>query len=204
MIDCSAEMSFDTARVIRMNKTVVAGLCAMVLLASCSTNKFTMQDYALTPTHVAILRNTDGVERTALNAVRMRDQGKIGLRSPRLTEHLFSTEIIRSTADPIRIQLRTTPYDDSLLSAPGVVVLISGDTTTLINERDTTTHYTPLPVGKPFLLEIKHDGAWFEILVGHTPLGLQRTSLTNTEWVLIGLPRKGNILVGDPRFNLGY
>lgn len=187
-----------------MSRRAIAILGVVIVLASCSNTRFTMSDDAFTPTQVSILKNLQSVERTALNAVRLMGPSKVGLRASRFTEHLFSTEIIRTTVDPMTIQIRTTPYDDSLLAMPGITLVIASDSTTLINDQDTSTHYTPLPIGKPFLLEIKHDGAWFDLQIGHTHLGLQRTTLPNTEWVLIGLPRNGSILVGDPRFNFGY
>ncbi len=187
-----------------MNKSVIAIMSIVLIVTACSNTRFTMHDNAFTPTHVAILKNVSAVERTATNAVRLKGQSKVGLRATRFTEHLFSTEIIRSTGDPMTIQIRTTPYDDSLLAMPGITLIVASDSTTLINQQDTSTHYTPLPIGKPFLLEIKHDGALFDLQIGHTHLGLQHTTLPNTEWVLIGLPRSGSVLVGDPRFIFGY
>lgn len=187
-----------------MSKSVLAIMSIVLIVASCSNTRFTMHDNSFTPTHVAVLKNVDGVERTATNAVRLKGLSKVGLRAIRFTEHLFSTEIIRSTTDPVIVQVRTTPYDDSLLAMSGITFIISSDSTTLINQQDTTRHYTPLPIGKPFLLEIKHDGALFDAQIGHTHIGHQRTALPNTEWVLIGLPKNGNVLVGDPRFNFGY
>ncbi len=173
-------------------------------LASCTTSKFTMHDYAVTPTHVAKLFNPDSIDRTALNAVRLKGPSKMGMRSPRFTELLFSTEIIRYTTSTVVIQVRTTPFDDSLSAQRGIVFRISGDTTTMINGVDTSAYYTPLPTGKPFLVELRNDGSWFDARIGHTSLGLQRTALPATEWVLIGLPNKGSILVGDPQFNFVY
>jgi hypothetical protein len=186
-----------------MSKALAAIFMSMAL-ASCTTSKFTMHDYAITPTHVAKLFNADNIERTALNAVRLKGPSKMGMRSPRFTELLFSTEIIRYTAGTVVIQVRTTPYDDSLMAQRGIVFRIDGDTTTMINGADTSVHYTPLPTGKPFLVELRNDGSWFDVRIGHTSLGLQRTALPATEWVLIGLPNKGSILVGDPQFNFVY
>jgi hypothetical protein len=181
----------------------IAAIFMCIGLISCTTSRFTLHDYAFTPTQVVKLYNPDNIERTALNALLLKGPSKIGMRSPHFTELLFSTEIIRYTTNPIEIQLRTTPYDDSLHSHQGVVFKLHGDTTTMINGADTSTYYTPLPTGRPFLLELRNDGAWFDVRIGHTSLGHQRTALPATEWVLIGLPSKGSLLVGDPQFNFG-
>ena len=182
----------------------LAAIFICMAVVSCTTSKFTMHDYALAPTHVVKLFNADSIERTALNAVRLKGPSKIGMRSPRFTELFFSTEIIRYTTGTVVIQVRTTPYDDSLMAQRGIVFQINNDTTTMINGADTSAFYTPLPTGKPFLVELRNDGSWFDVQIGHTSLGLQRTALPATEWVLIGLPNKGSILVGDPQFNFAY
>jgi len=160
-----------------------------------------MHDFSLLPTQGAKLVNADSIERTAANALRLKGPSKIGLRAQRYTESLFSTEIIRSTPDPMLIQFRTTPFDDSVHKQQGVVLVLSADSTTICNGPDTTTYYTPLPIGKPFLFEVRQDASWFNLLVHHTRLGHQRSALPMTEWVLIGLPSRGSIVVGDPEFN---
>lgn len=178
---------------------VVVGFACIVV--SCSTTKFTMHDFSILPTQGVKLVNVDSIEKTAANAVRLNGPSKLGLRAQRYTELLFSTEIIRSTTDPIVIQFRTTPFDDSVYKHRGVMLVLSADSTTMFNGPDTTTYYTPLPIGKPFLFEVRQDGSWFDLVIHHTHLGHQRTALPMTEWVLIGLPYRGSILVGDPEFN---
>jgi hypothetical protein len=184
-----------------MSRLLLGAVCAACILVSCNTNKFTMHEFSALPTQGVKLVNVDSIEKTAANAVRLSGPSKIALRAQRYTETLFSTEIIRSTADPIVIQLRTTPYDDSVHKNVGVKLIIVGDSTTMYNGADTSTFYTPLPIGKPFLFEARQDGLWFDLVIHHKMLGHQRTSLPMTEWVLIGLPKKGSLLVGDPQFN---
>ncbi|MEY2720190.1 MAG: hypothetical protein RLZZ273_1556 [Bacteroidota bacterium] len=184
-----------------MNRAICVAVILSLVLASCNTTKFTMHDFSLLPTQVVKLVNADSIQRTAANAVRLSGPSMVGLRGQRYTELLFSTEIIRSTAEPIVVQFRTTPFDDSVHKYRGVMLVLSADSTTLFNGPDTTTYYTPLPIGKPFLFEVRQDASWFDLVIHHTRLGHQRTALPLTEWVLIGLPRRGSILVGDPEFN---
>lgn len=184
-----------------MSRLQLAVACLAYMLVACNTSKFTMHEFSLLPTQGVKLVNVDSIEKTAVNAVRLSGPSKIALRAQRYTELLFSTEIIRSTPDPIVIQLRTTPYDDSVHKNIGVTLVLAGDSTTMYNGADTSTLYTPLPIGKPFLFEARHDGSWFDLVIHHTKLGHQRTSLPMTEWVLIGLPKRGSVLVGDPQFN---
>lgn len=185
-----------------MNSARVALVAAALFLAACSTHKFTMQQYALVQTHGVKLVNREKITLTAVNAFRMNGPSKVGLRAQKQTELVFSTEIIRNTSDRIIIQARTTPYDDSTHALKGVSFIIEGDSTTIVNGKDSRTYSTPLPVGKPFLFSLLNNGAWFDVVVGHKMFGYQRTALANTEWILIGLPGRGSILVGDPQFNI--
>lgn len=192
------------AKATLMNSRPGLVILAMLLLVACESTRFVIYDDAPSPTHGAMLANRNNIERTAVNAFQLTGPSKIGFRSPAKTDLLFSTEIIRSTSDPITIQVRTTPYDDSLLARPGLVVTIAGDSTRIVNGSDSSVFHTPLPVNKPFLVELRNDGAWIELGIGHTVFGHQRCRLPNTEWVLIGLPSTGSILVGDPQFIFGF
>jgi hypothetical protein len=152
------------------------------------------------PVHTVKLKDLTNIERTASNAVRLSGPSKIGLRTLVQTELLFSTEIIRSSSDSIIIQTRTTPYDDSTSYIRGIEFVVFKDSTTIRQGSSILKLYTPLPTGKPFLFEIHNDGAWFTAQIGHTTVGPLKSSLPNTEWVLVGIPATGTVLVGDPQF----
>jgi hypothetical protein len=94
--------------------------------------------------------------------------------------------------------VRTTPYEDSVLHRHGVRILISGDSTTVESTDFRTVLATPLPVGTPFLFEIRNFGRAFQLRVGHTDCGLFKTLLPSTEWIMISTADTNRVFIGDP------
>lgn len=188
------------ARDIRMNSRRLLLAILSLTVASCSYTTFTIHEQYITITRGVVLRHWDNFSRTALNAFAMKAPCMVAMRSPLFTELEFSTELTRSTSDTIVIQLRTTPYDDSTHKQRGMVLRIVGDSTIISIGESTTKHHTPLPIGKPFLVTLRNDGAWVVVRIGHTNLQHFRTSLPSTEWVLVRSTGKGTLVVGDPTF----
>lgn len=180
-------------------------LCSISILSvGCTTSRFVLQKDSVFPVRAVVLTHPSTVERTHTNAFSMMGPARVALRAERITHGHFSTELIRYTTSPIIIQLRTTPYDDSVFRKRGVVLTITGDTTVIESSEFRAVNHTPLPIGTPFVLDVKNYGHALHLSVGHTDLGAIHSTLPCTEWVMASVPEKARVDVGDPWFDISY
>lgn len=180
-------------------------LCtASLFVAGCTTSRFVMQKESTFPVRAVVLTPPSTVERTHTNGFSMIGPARIAMRAERITHGRFSTELTRRSASPLIIQLRTTPYDDSVFQKRGIVITITGDTTVIESSEFRAVKYTPLPTGKPFVLEVKNYGHALHLGVGHTDLGVIHSTLPCTEWVIASVPERSRVEVGDPWFDISY
>jgi hypothetical protein len=193
------------ARAIRMSRGIVhrrsvlmlACLCTLVA-TGCVTTRFTMQKEFAYPVKAVVLSNPLVISMSYANAFEMTGPARIAMRAERVTHGRISMEITRASTSPLTLSVRTTPYEDSVLHRHGVRILIRGDSTTVESTDFRTVLATPLPVGKPFLFEIRNFGRSFQLRVGHTDCGLFQTLLPSTEWIMIATADTNRVLIGDP------
>ncbi len=179
----------------------VLGSIGVVVLSSCSISKFTMQESFAYPVRAVVLTRPNTVRRTHDNGLEIKGPARVGLRAERVTHGQFSVEIIRQSASPLIIQTRTTPHDDSVLGDRGLVITIAGDSTVVEQNGQRSTISTPVPIGKPFVVEIGNFGRTMQLRVHHTECGEFSSRLHCTEWVIISVSDTSRIFVGDPWFN---
>jgi len=163
-----------------------------------------MKEQSGWPIQTKILRDRHDVTRTADNAIQLTDGAHIGMRCKTITEGLFSTEIRLKQGTTLRLQTHTTPYDDSLASARGMIVEIGNDQTTVVCNGATSRTETPLPNSIPFVVEIVSDGRWTLLTVACTEVGRFETNSPSTQWILVSLVSGGSALIGDPSFEPLY
>lgn len=199
-------MSNGCLRTMQRSRILIAVLCmtSLIGVAGCSTSHFVMQKDSIFPVRAVVLTPPHSVEQTHTNGFSMKGPARIALRAERITHGHFSTELIRYSMSPMIIQLRTTPFDDSVLQKRGVVVTIQGDTTFVESSEFRVATHTPLPVGKPFALDVKNYGHALHLSIGHTDLGVIRSTLPCTEWVIASVPETSRVDVGDPWFDISY
>ncbi|MEY3385588.1 MAG: hypothetical protein RIR53_399 [Bacteroidota bacterium] len=171
-----------------------------IVLTSCSWSRFTMQDPFAYPVQTVVLTRPNTVKRTFENGLDIKGPARVGIRAQRVTHGVFSTEIIRRSASPLTIQTRTTPYDDSVMNDRGIVVTIAGDSTVVEYDGRRDVIATTVPIGKPFVVEIKNLGHVMTLRVHHTDCGTFITRRHCTEWVILSVPKASDIFVGDPWF----
>jgi len=189
---------------LRRNVMLLLLCTASFLLAGCTVSRFVMQKESTFPVRAVVLTHPSTVERTHTNGFRMIGPARVAMRAERITHGHFSTELIRYSQSPLIIQLRTTPYDDSVFQKRGVVIAITGDTTVIESSDFRSVHHTPLPIGKPFVLDVKNYGNALHLAIGHTDLGVLHSTLPCTEWVIASVPEKSRVDVGDPWFDISY
>lgn len=177
------------------------GSIGVLVLNSCSVAKFTMQESFAYPVRAVVLTRPNTVKRTHDNGLEIKGPARVGLRAERVTHGQFSVEIIRQSASPLTIQTRTTPHDDSVLGDRGLVITIAGDSTVVEQNGQRSTIATPVPIGKPFVVEIRNFGRIMQLRVHHTECGEFSSQLHCTEWVIISVSDTSRIFVGDPWFN---
>ncbi len=163
-----------------------------------------MKEYSGWPVQTRILSDRHSVERSAENAVGIRSDAKIAMRCPRLTDGVFSTEVKLRAGTTLRLQTRTTPYDDSTALRKGMIIDISDGQTTVILNGVTTRIATPIPTSAPFVVEIVNDGQWTRVMVACVDVGRFETTGRSTEWIIASLPAGGSALLGDPDFQPLY
>lgn len=193
------------ARAIRMNRrivhrrsaTVLACLCAL-LATGCVTTRFTLQKDFAYPVKAVVLSNPLVISRSYSNAFEIAGPTRIGMRAERVTHGRLTMEITRASTSPLTLNVRTTPYEDSVLHRHGVRILIGGDSTTVESTDFRIVVATPVPVGKPFLFDIRNFGQAFQLRVGHTDCGLIKTSLPSTEWIIVSTADTNRVFIGDP------
>lgn len=204
------------ARAIRMNKLArccIGGSSAQhgvlllvslmgLLTLSCSSHRFTMQDQYAYPVRAVILTHPTSVNRTHDNGFEMRGPARVAMRAERITHGMFTTEITRTSTSPLIIQLRTTPYEDSVLHRRGMLISIIGDSTTIETSDNRSVFFTPLPIGRPFLVDVRSVGWSTHVRIGHTDCGVIRSQLPCTEWVILSLKDSTSVMVGDPWFDV--
>ncbi len=179
----------------------VLGCIGVLVLNSCSVSKFTMQESFAYPVRAVVLTRPNTVKRTHDNGLEVKGPARVGLRAERITHGQFSVEVIRQSASPLIIQTRTTPHDDSVLGDRGLVITIAGDSTVVEQNGQRSTIATPVPIGKPFVVEIKNFGRIMQLRVHHTECGEFSSRLHCTEWMIISVADTSHIFVGDPWFN---
>ncbi|MCX6141221.1 MAG: hypothetical protein NTX15_10415, partial [Candidatus Kapabacteria bacterium] len=126
-----------------MNRTAVTISIFVVAMfvSSCNYFEFTMQEYTGWPVQTRILNDRHNVTRPAPNTVHLDGDARIGMRCMQITDGIFTTEIKLNMGSTLRLQTRTTPYDDSTAFQRGMVIDITdGLTTVMING---TTQQTP-------------------------------------------------------------
>lgn len=187
------------------SKVMLLLLCTAGLFAAgCTTSRFVMQKDSTFPVRAVVLTPPNTVERTHANGFSMNGPARIALRAERITHGHFSTELIRYSTSPLVIQLRTTPYDDSVLQKRGIIVTIAGDSTVIESSEIRTVNHTPLPIGKPFVLDVKNYGHALHLGIGHTELSVIHSTLPCTEWVIASVSESSRVDVGDPWFDISY
>lgn len=156
------------------------------------------------PIQTRILYDRHSVERSAENAVGIKNEARIAMRCLRLTDGLFSTEVRLRPGSTLRLQSRTTPYDDSTAQKKGLIIDISdGQTSVTVNGIATSTA-TPLPQKSPFVVEIMNDGQWTRVVVACIEVGRFQPFGPATEWIIASLPSGGSALIADPVFEPLY
>lgn len=183
----------------------VAAACACItvlLTSACTVTRFTMQQEASLPVRTVVLSPARTVHRSHTNAFEMIGPAKVGMRAERVTHGRFSMEVTRSSASPLTLQLRSTPHEDSVLHRKGVVITIAGDSTAVETAGSRVVFTTPLPIGKPYVVEVGNFGHRMLLRVGHTDCGVLRTTLPCTEWVIASTSDSSRVVIGDPWFDL--
>lgn len=200
-------MSDGASRITAQSRVLVRLLllCSISILSvGCTVSRFVMQKDSLFPVRAVVLTHPSTVERTHTNAFSMMGPARVAMRTERITHGRFSTELIRYSASPLIIQLRTTPHDDSVFQSRGVVVTIQGDSTVVESSEFRAVNHTPLPIGKPFVLEVRNYGHALHLSIGHTDLGMIHSTLPCTEWVIASVPETSRVDVGDPWFDISH
>lgn len=197
----------STGRSLATRHSAQHGLILLIALMglmalSCSSHRFTMQDQYAYPVRTVILTHPSSVNRTHANGFEMLGPARVAMRAERVTHGMFTTEITRSTASPLIIQLRTTPYEDSVLYRRGMIISIIGDSTTIETSDFRSVFFTPLPVGRPFLFDVRSSGWSTHVRIGHTDCGIMRSQLPCTEWVIFSLKDTSSVYIGDPWFDV--
>lgn len=159
-----------------------------------------MKEYSGWPVQTRILSDRHGVERSAENAVGIKNEARIAMRCPRVTDGIFSTEVRLRQGSTLRLQTRTTPYDDSTAQQKGMIIDISDGQTTVTVNGTTTRTATPLPQKAPFVVEVVNDGRWTVVTVACVEVGRFEPSSRSTEWIIASLPAGGSALIADPTF----
>lgn len=185
------------------HRVLTMGLaCLMAVLAtSCLTTRFTIPHDSGLSVRTVVLSDPRSVKRSHVNGFEMLGPARVAMRAERLTNGRFSMEVTRRDASPLTLSVRTTPYEDSVLHRYGVRITINGDSTTVESSDFRAVMATPLPVGKPFVVEIGNFGRAIHLRVGHTDCGLFRTALPCTEWIMVSTAGNQRLLIGDPWFD---
>ncbi|HLP27790.1 MAG TPA: hypothetical protein VK147_04055 [Candidatus Didemnitutus sp.] len=173
-------------------------------LSSCSYWEFTMKEYSGWPVQTRILYDRHNVDRTAENALVISNDARIAMRCSRITDGIFSAEVQIRMGSTLRLQTRTTPYDDSTAQHKGMIIDINNTQTSVtINGRVTHTQ-TPLPTKAPAVVEIVNDGRWTRVTVACREVGRFESTARSTEWIIASLPSGGSALIADPTFEPLY
>ncbi|MBC8124949.1 MAG: hypothetical protein H7X70_04375 [Candidatus Kapabacteria bacterium] len=178
----------------RLLAIVAIALCS----ASCSYFEFTMKEYTGWPIVTRILYDRHNVSRIAQNAVQLSSEAKIAMRCEQITDGIFSTEIKLQPGSTLRLQTRTTPYDDSIATKRGIVIDITDGETSVTVDGRTRKINTPLPNKAPFVVELYNDGQWTHIFVACVDVGRYESSTPSTQWIIASLPSGGTALIADP------
>lgn len=174
---------------------------SMILSTSCLTTRFTMPHDSGLSVQAVVLGDPRTVQRSHINGFEMVGPARIAMRAERLTHGRFSMEVTRRAASPLILNVRTTPYEDSVLHRYGMRITINGDSTTVESPDFRSVTATPLPLGKPFVVEIGNFGHAMYLRVGHTDCGLFRTTLPCTEWIMVTTTGNEHVMIGDPLFD---
>ncbi len=185
------------------HRVLTMGLaCLMAVLAtSCLTTRFTIPHDSGLSVRTVVLSDPRSVKRSHVNGFEMLGPARVAMRAERLTNGRFSMEVTRRDASPLTLNMRTTPYEDSVLHRSGIRIIIHGDSTTVESSDFHTVLSTPLPIGIPFLVEIRNFGHAFHLRLGHNDFGPFRSLLPCTEWIIISTAGSGRLLIGDPWFD---
>ena len=173
---------------------MLIGLCA----TSCSYFEFTMKGYTGWPIETRILYDRHSVSRPAQNALQLKGEARIAMRCEWITDGVFSSEINLQPGTTLRLQTRTTPYDDSIATKRGIIIDVTDGQTSVTVDGKTTISNTPLPINAPFVVELYTDGQWTCVYVACVDVGRYESATPSTQWIIASLPSGGTALLADP------
>ncbi len=188
------------ARGTSMNSLCATLAAVAVLFAGCAYDEFAQKGNSGWPIQTRILRERKHVEQTHDNAVRLSENAKIGMRVRRLTDGVFSTEVLLGKGGELVLQTRSTPYDDSVRADAGIVISVRADSTTVQVGLASVKSAAPIPTTKPFVVEIENNGRWTVVTVACTEVARIHTTVPSTEWVIASVPSGGWAHLLDPSF----
>lgn len=185
------------------HRVMTLGLACLMaaIVTSCLTTRFTIPHDSGLSVRIVVLSDPRSVKRSYINGFEMQGPARVAMRAERLTHGRFSMEVTRRDASPLTLNVRTTPFEDSVLHRYGVRIVIGGDSTAVESSGHRTVIPTPLPVGKPFIVEIGNFGHAIHLRVGHTNCGMISTVLPSTEWIIVSASGMKSVLIGDPWFD---
>jgi hypothetical protein len=148
-------------------------------------DRFTLDQQPPYDLRAEVLGSWRLAQREGTNSVRLADSGAVGLRVDKLTDGVFSTELVADASTTTTFAVRTTPFDEQK-GQPGVRVVVtsSGSTVEWPNG-----HISRLQAGAggkaPIPIRIVNDGRYTHVVVGCDSAGMHAVREHATDWVIV-------------------
>lgn len=161
---------------------------------------FKLQENALYPVEGRILRDRHAVTVVRPNIVKTQDTSTLAIRTPGLTDGIFSTEISLTAGGSVTVLTRTTPYNAAFRADSGIRIVITNDRTVVYAPDGGIYVGNEGAVSKAKELRIVNDGAWCDVVMGCTHVVRLRTTLPSTEWIVAASVEHSAFALRDPTF----
>lgn len=188
-----------------MSSVVLVLMLVAATCTSCSPWFFTMQRDTDWPVFAKIISRHDLVDVDAANAFTATYPSRVALRCEEVTDGIFDTEVrtdapVHDTSTILVLQLRSTPYADTVrLARCPVEIRISSQHTTVITPDTTSVVAAPLPrTGAPFRIQIVTFGRAMRVSVACHDVGIYSVTDAQSEWVTVVPGIDQTIHVIDP------
>jgi hypothetical protein len=172
-----------------------------VMCMGCNPWVFTLQENTGWPIEGRILRNYDSVDVVAPNAIRISHNSRVAMRCVNLTDGVFTADVDLRYGSILTLEFRTTPYDDSVKNADGLILHIGRDEVRTVYQGQSSTVPTNTSTSNPFNITVTQHGRWIDVEVACTDVGRFYSTQPSTQWVMAHTSAPGSALLVDPRFS---
>ncbi|MCU0330398.1 MAG: hypothetical protein MUC47_05400 [Candidatus Kapabacteria bacterium] len=171
----------------QLNNSIML-LAIVVLLVGCTIpdrDWFSVDQEPPYDLRAEVLGSWRLASREGSNSVRLADGGGVGLRVDKLTDGMFSTELVADATTTTTVVVRTTPRGEAA-GQPGIRLVIGPSATTVFwPDGETTRLHAGAGAKAPIPIRIVNDGHFTNVVVGCDSTGRRAVTAKTTDWVIV-------------------